>query len=59
MKTKVEVLLTLLALAGLFSALPKDLSKPTTAGMRAEQTVIIADGSDPMPLCRTKRICGN
>ncbi len=59
MKTKVEILLTLLALAGLFSALPKDLSKSATAGIRAEQTVVIADGSDPMPLCRTKRICGN
>ncbi len=59
MKTNVEILLTLLALAGVFSALPNNLSKPATAGIRVEKTIMIADGSDPMPLCRTKRICGN
>jgi hypothetical protein len=59
MNTKVEVLLILLALAGLFSAMPKDPSKPYARGNRVEQTVIIADGSDPMPLCRNKRVCGD
>ena len=54
MNKKVEVLLTALALAGLYSAMPKTVSRPDNSGIRAEQVVIIADGSDPMPLCRGK-----
>jgi hypothetical protein len=59
MNTKVEVLLILLAITGLLSAIPKDFSKQFTRGKQAEQTVVIADGSDPMPLCRHKRVCGD
>lgn len=57
MRKKVEVLLTALALAGLYSAMPampKNVSRPDNSGIRAEQVVIVADGSDPMPLCRGK-----
>jgi hypothetical protein len=45
-------------LAGLYSALPtrKSISPPHSSGIRAEQVVLVADGSDPMPLCRL-RIC--
>jgi hypothetical protein len=57
MNKKVEVLLTILALAGLYSAMPtmtKSSSRPVSSGIRAEQVVIVADGSDPMPLCRRR-----
>ena len=57
MNKKVEVLLTILALAGLYSAIPQIRPHPVTSRVRAEQTVLVADGSDPMPLCR-KRQCG-
>ena len=55
MNKKLEVLLTILALAGLYSAMPNSASRPTNSGVRAEQTVLVADGSDPMPLCRHPR----
>ena len=54
MNKKLEVLLTILALAGLYSAMPKGSSRPDS-GIRAEQAVIVADGSDPMPLCRNRQ----
>jgi len=57
MNRKVEVLLTILALAGLYSAIPQIRPQHANAGVRAEQAVLVADGSDPMPLCR-KRHCG-
>ena len=52
MNKVMEVLLTVLALVGLFCALPT--SKPANHTIRAQQTVV-ADGSDPMPICRFKR----
>jgi hypothetical protein len=52
MNKVVEALLTALALVGLFCALPKQA--PTNTVIRAQQT-IVADGSDPMPICRRKR----
>lgn len=56
MNKPLEVLLTVVALAGLYSAMPKaPLQRPGPA-VRAEQAVVIADGTDPMPLCR-KRVC--
>jgi hypothetical protein len=51
MNKTLEVLLTLLALAGLYCTVPKSISGPDNSEFRAEQTVIVADGSDPMPLC--------
>ena len=54
MNKVLEVLLTVVALAGLYSAVPTSAPKPANAGIRTEQVVLIADGSDPMPLCRAK-----
>jgi hypothetical protein len=53
----VQVLLTALALAGMYSAIPRNSSKALDpVVVSAGQTVLIADGSDPMPLCR-RRSC--
>jgi hypothetical protein len=52
MNKKVEVLLTILALAGLYSAIPNSKSvSQHNSNIRAQQVVTVADGSDPMPLC--------
>lgn len=56
MNKVMEVLLTVVALAGLYSAIPASTARPGNAAVRAEQAVVVADGSDPMPLCR-KRAC--
>jgi hypothetical protein len=50
----IEVLLTVVALAGLYSAILTSTSPPRNSANRAEQAVVVADGSDPMPLCRGK-----
>lgn len=52
MNKVLEVLLTVLALAGLYSAMPNSISRPGNSGVRAQQAVVVADGTDPMPLCR-------
>jgi hypothetical protein len=57
MNKVLEVLLTVVALAGLYSAIPTSISQPGNSAVRAERAVLVADGSDPMPLCRSKR-CG-
>jgi hypothetical protein len=54
MNKVLEILLTALALAGLYSAIPTSNSRPDDSAVRAEQAVVVADGSDPMPLCRGK-----
>ena len=56
MNKALEVLLTVLALAGMYCALPKN-NTPSGAAVRAQQEVMIADGSDPMPLCRRHCTC--
>ena len=56
MNKTVEILLTALALGGLYCTIPKPTT-PRDPVIGTEQTVIVADGSDPMPLCR-KRRCG-
>jgi hypothetical protein len=53
MNKLVEFLLTVLALVGLFCALPKNAPANTT--IQTQHAVVVADGSDPMPLCRGKR----
>jgi hypothetical protein len=46
-----EIVLTALALAGMFCALPRThSSNDMTTQMK--QSVLIADGTDPMPFCR-------
>jgi hypothetical protein len=52
MNKAMEIVLTVVALAGLYSAFPASAVRPGNSAVRAEQTVLIADGSDPMPLCR-------
>ena len=54
MKTIVEILLTALALAGMYCAIPKNVTQASNPGIGAQQMVLVADGSDPMPLCRGK-----
>jgi hypothetical protein len=49
----VEVLLTVLALAGMYCAIPNNATNGVPV-VRAEQGILIADGSDPMPLCRRR-----
>ena len=55
MKWTMEVLLTALALAGMYCAIPKSAAQGKNAAVRAAQEVMIADGSEPMPLCRSRR----
>jgi hypothetical protein len=57
MKKSIELLLTVLALAGMYCAIPKNAVQGSNS-VRAQQEVIIADGSDPMPFCRGKK-CAN
>jgi hypothetical protein len=54
MNKVLEVLLTVVALAGLYSAIPTSISRPGNSAIRADQVVVVADGSDPMPLCRRR-----
>ena len=55
MNKTVEIALTVLALAGMYCAIPKSSAPVGNPVIRAEQAVLIADGSDPMPLCRARR----
>jgi hypothetical protein len=52
MKRTTEIVLIALALAGMYCAIPKDSSPIDNAKIGTEQIVLVADGSDPMPLCR-------
>jgi len=52
MNKVLEALLTLVVLAGLYCAIPTSGPPARNSAVRADQAVIIADGSDPMPLCR-------
>jgi hypothetical protein len=54
MKTTGEVLLAALAFAAIYCAVPTNASQTGAATIGAEQVVLVADGSDPMPLCRGK-----
>lgn len=57
MNKVVEVLLTVLALVGLYCAIPASNSRRGNSAVRSGQVVVVADGSDPMPFCR-RRVCG-
>jgi len=57
MNKLVEVVLTVLALAGMYCAMPKNAAPSANLSVRAGHEMLIADGSDPMPLCRGRR-CG-
>jgi hypothetical protein len=51
MNKVVEVVLTVLALVGLFCA----VEKSAPANIAKQHAVVVADGSDPMPICRKRR----
>jgi hypothetical protein len=57
MNKVMEVLLTVVALAGLYSAILTSVPQASNSAVRAQQAVVIADGSDPMPLCRGGKNC--
>jgi len=52
MNRTLEVLLAAFALIGIYCAIPKSSSQASTSGIQAEHVVLVADGSEPMPLCR-------
>ena len=54
MNKVLEVLLTVVALVGLYCAIPSSVPRTGNAAVRAQQVVVVADGSDPMPLCRNR-----
>jgi hypothetical protein len=54
MDKTVEILLIALVLSGMYCAIPRNTATGNSAS-RNEQTVMVADGSDPMPLCRHKQ----
>ncbi len=54
MNKTIEILLTALALAGMYCAIPKGSVPASNRSIGTEQMVLVADGSDPMPLCRGK-----
>jgi hypothetical protein len=56
MNKTLEILLTALALCGLYCAVPRS-TNPSNSVSRTQEAVMLADGSDPMPLCRAKG-CG-
>jgi hypothetical protein len=54
MKRTLEVLLAGLALTGLYSSIPSSKARVDNALIGTQQVVLVADGSDPMPVCRGK-----
>jgi hypothetical protein len=57
MNKTVEIVLTALALAGMYCAIPKTFAPVGNPVIQAERAVLIADGSDPMPFNRgTKKL---
>ncbi len=54
MKKRVEMLLMVLALAGIYCGISQSADRAVKPRLGAEQIVLVADGSDPMPLCRGK-----
>lgn len=49
-----HVLLVSLALAAIYCAIPKTSNQVAKPPIGAQQVVLVADGSDPMPLCKGK-----
>lgn len=48
-----EIVLTALLLAGMYSGISTSFAPASSPAIRANQAVLVADGTDPMPLCRT------
>jgi len=59
MKKWTEIALIVLALVGMYCATSNSLAPIVNPASRTEHAVVVADGSDPMPLCRPGgRRCG-
>jgi hypothetical protein len=54
MNRTAEIVLTALALAGMYCAIPKTFTPVANPSIGAAQVALVADGSDPMPICRGK-----
>jgi hypothetical protein len=54
MNRTAEVLLLALTVVGMYCAIPKSSDRVINPHIGAQQVVLVADGSDPMPLCRGK-----
>ncbi len=54
MKRTLEILLAGVALAGLYCAIPRSNASVDNAVLGTQQNVLVADGTDPMPVCRGK-----
>ena len=54
MKKRVELLLMVLALAGIYCGVSKSADRAVKPCLGVEQIVLVADGSDLIPLCREK-----
>jgi hypothetical protein len=54
-----EILLTALVLVGMYCAVSTSSAPVTNPVIRSQQAVLVADGTDPMPVCRGngKRSC--
>ena len=55
MNKSVEIVLTALALAGMYCAIPKTSATVGNPVIQAERPVLIADGTDPMPFHRGRK----
>jgi hypothetical protein len=49
-----EIVLTVLVLAGMYCAISTSVASVRDPVIRAHQMVVVADGTDPMPICRGK-----
>ncbi len=49
-----EVLLAAFALIGICSAIPRSSSQTSPTVIQPQHVIALADGSEPMPLCRGK-----
>jgi hypothetical protein len=54
MNRATEIVLIAIALAGMYCAIPKTSAPVANPRIGAAQMALVADGSDPMPLCRGK-----
>jgi hypothetical protein len=52
-----EIVLTALALAGMYCAIPKGIAPAGNPVIQTQQPILLADGSDPMPFCRSRLQC--
>jgi hypothetical protein len=55
MNKSVEIVLTALALAGMYCAIPKTSAPVGNPVIQSERALLVADGSDPMPFHRGRK----